>query len=112
MNESEYETNYLRQQLSSFSRAPQSGGTNSTSQSVGGEEKKAPESDSVNHPAHYRQGSIECIDAIKAAVGDAGFKAYCTGNVMKYIWRYQYKNGWEDLKKAHWYLTKLVESYK
>ena len=63
--------------------------------------------DVVNHPAHYTQGGVECIDAIKAAVGD-GFEAYCAGNVLKYVFRYRYKGGVEDLKKARWYLDRLI----
>lgn len=65
--------------------------------------------DKVNHPSHYTQGGIECIDAIKAAVvGLTGIEAVCIGNVIKYIWRWKYKNGLEDLKKARWYLDKLI----
>lgn len=63
--------------------------------------------DNVNHPAHYTQGGVECIDAIKAAVGD-GFAGYCAGNVIKYVWRYRVKGGVEDLKKARWYLERLI----
>ena len=66
------------------------------------------EEDVVNHPKHYNQAGIECIDAIKAATGD-GFENYLQGNIIKYIWRYQYKNGVEDLKKAQWYINKLIE---
>ena len=63
----------------------------------------------VNHPPHYTQGSIECIDAIKAATeGLDGFEGYCTGNAIKYLWRWKHKNGVEDLKKAHWYIKKLA----
>jgi len=65
-------------------------------------------SDPVNRPSHYNQSGIECIDAIEAALGD-GFINYLQGNVMKYLWRWQYKNGLEDLRKAQWYLTKLIE---
>ena len=64
--------------------------------------------DMVNHPEHYNQYEIECIDAIKAATGD-GFEPYLQGNILKYLWRYNYKNGIEDLKKAQWYLSKLIE---
>jgi hypothetical protein len=64
--------------------------------------------DNVNHPPHYNQGSIECIDAIKAATG-SGFVKYCTGNVIKYLWRYDNKGGLEDLKKAAWYLDRLIK---
>ena len=70
------------------------------------EEEKA--HDVVNHPKHYNQSGIECIDAIKAATGD-GFEVYLQGNILKYLWRYRYKNGAEDLKKAEWYLRKLIE---
>lgn len=65
--------------------------------------------DVVNHPPHYTGGGIECIEGIKAAIGLEGLKAFCAGNVMKYVWRYRNKNGVEDLKKARWYLDKLIE---
>ena len=65
--------------------------------------------DKVNSPSHYNQAGIECIDAIKASLGDS-YQDYCKGNVMKYLWRYKYKNGIEDLKKAQWYLNSMVES--
>tara|TARA_Y100001937_G_scaffold46412_1_gene65186 strand:+ start:435 stop:725 length:291 start_codon:yes stop_codon:yes gene_type:complete len=66
------------------------------------------ESDMVNHPPHYNQKGIECIDAIEAAT-DTGFEYYLQGNIMKYLWRYRYKDGSQDLKKALWYLNKLIE---
>ena len=50
--------------------------------------------DNVNHPPHYNQQNIECIDAIQCATGD-GFENYLQGNIIKYIWRYNYKNGTE-----------------
>lgn len=62
--------------------------------------------DPVN-PEHYK-GSVECIDALKVALGDAGFKGFCIGNVIKYSWRYNKKNGLEDLKKARWYLDRAI----
>jgi len=65
--------------------------------------------DNVNSPSHYNQAGIECIDAIKASLGDE-YQDYCKGNVMKYLWRYKYKNGIEDLKKAQWYLNSMVDS--
>ena len=66
--------------------------------------------DPVNSPSHYCKGEgIECIDAIAAATGN-GFQYYLQGNIIKYLWRYRYKNGVEDLKKAQWYLTKLIET--
>ena len=66
------------------------------------------QSDMVNSPPHYNKTGIECIDAIRAATGD-GYEYYLQGNIIKYLWRYRYKNGTEDLKKAQWYLTKLIE---
>lgn len=65
-------------------------------------------SDPVNHPAHYTQGGIECIDALAAAtVGLSGIEAVCTANAMKYLWRWKHKNGAEDIDKAIWYLQRL-----
>ena len=66
------------------------------------------QTDMVNSPPHYNKAGIECIDAIAAATGD-GYEYYLQGNIMKYLWRYRYKNGTEDLKKAQWYLAKLIE---
>tara|TARA_E500000318_G_scaffold109965_1_gene124221 strand:- start:1976 stop:2236 length:261 start_codon:yes stop_codon:yes gene_type:complete len=66
--------------------------------------------DMVNNPKHYNQSGIECIDAIEAATGlGEGFEYYLQGNIIKYLWRYRYKNGVEDLEKARWYLNKLIE---
>jgi hypothetical protein len=65
--------------------------------------------DPVNHPSHYNQGGIETIDGIKAATtGLDGFEGYCTGNAIKYLWRWKKKGGVEDLKKARWYLSHLI----
>lgn len=65
--------------------------------------------DVVNHPSHYTKGRIECIDAIDSATtGKSGIEAVCVGNVIKYLWRYEEKNGLEDVKKAKWYLNKLI----
>lgn len=64
--------------------------------------------DLVNHPAHYTQGGIECIVAIKASMTASEFRGYLKGNAMKYMWRYQLKNGVEDLRKAQWYLNRLI----
>jgi len=67
--------------------------------------------DMVNHPPHYNKAGIETIDAIMAAT-DGGFEYYLQGNILKYVWRYRYKNGVEDLEKALWYLKKLIETKK
>ncbi len=64
--------------------------------------------DMVNNPPHYNKSGIETIDAIKAMT-DTGYEYYLQGNIMKYLWRYRYKNGVEDLKKAQWYLNELIE---
>ncbi len=63
----------------------------------------------VSHPSHYTQGNIECIDAIQASMSASEFAAFLKGNVQKYLWRYSNKNGIEDLKKAQWYLNKMIE---
>ena len=68
-------------------------------------------SDMVNSPPHYNQSGIECIEAIYAALGPDGFKAYCQGNALKYLWRHQYKGKpIEDLHKAQWYINKIIEA--
>ena len=67
--------------------------------------------DMVNHPPHYNQAGIECLDAIRAATFE-GHEFYLQGNILKYLWRYRYKNGIEDLKKARFYLDKLIEEYE
>ena len=65
--------------------------------------------DNVNHPSHYNNGRVECIDAMEAAtVNKSGAEAICTSNVIKYLWRYEAKNGLEDVKKAQWYLNRLI----
>lgn len=65
--------------------------------------------DIVNHPNHYNSYSREVIDTMQGSMTKEEFKGYLKGNVMKYINRYQFKNGVEDLKKAQWYLNKLTE---
>ena len=65
--------------------------------------------DTVQRPAHYNQSGIECIDAIAASMTPVEFQAYLKGNVQKYLWRYQHKNGVEDCRKAQWYLDRLVK---
>ena len=68
--------------------------------------------DLVNSPAHYKTGSIECIDAIEASLTKEAFRGYLKGNVEKYVWRYETKgNPKQDLEKAQWYLNKLISTY-
>jgi len=70
--------------------------------------------DPVNKPAHYNlSGGIECIDYIKQVLGTDGFIAYCHGNMIKYQHRHKYKTDpVEDMKKAQWYLNKMLETMK
>ena len=63
----------------------------------------------VESPLHYRQGEIEAIDAIEAALSADEFRGYLKGNVMKYLWREAHKGGSEDVRKAQWYLNRLVD---
>jgi hypothetical protein len=66
-------------------------------------------SDAVNSPAHYNYGKVECIEAIEESMTPDSFKGYLKGNTMKYLWRYERKsNALQDLKKARWYLDKLI----
>ena len=64
--------------------------------------------DNVNKPEHYRQGGIECIDAIQSALTPEEFRGYCKGNALKYVWRERYKGGDESMRKAQWYLDRLT----
>lgn len=69
--------------------------------------------DMVEHPSHYTNGSVECIDAIESALTPIQFRGYLRGNVLKYIWRMGLKGGHkkavEDAKKAQWYLSRLIK---
>ncbi len=65
--------------------------------------------DNVNHPEHYTAGEgIECIEAIEAQLTPEEYRGYIKGNVAKYVWREKYKGGNESLRKAQWYLARLV----
>jgi len=68
--------------------------------------------DMVNSPPHYTHGDIECIDAIRAALGPEGFAAFCRGNVIKYNFRCDHKGGVQDVEKAKWYLDKLIDTMR
>jgi hypothetical protein len=64
--------------------------------------------DAINHPAHYNQGEIECIDAIKSMLGFDGFIAYLRGNIAKYNWRLMHKGkSLADAQKLGWYQARL-----
>ena len=64
----------------------------------------------ATNPQHYKNGEVECIDALKAAtVNKTGIEAVCTANVIKYLWRYEAKGGLEDIRKARWYIDRLIQ---
>ena len=65
------------------------------------------EIDSIN-PQHYKNG-IETIDYMQAVMSKSQFEGYLRGSVIKYISRYDKKNGVEDLKKANWYQDRLIK---
>lgn len=68
------------------------------------------EPDAVNHPSHYQsRKGIEAMDSIEAAIEDlTGMEAFCTGNAIKYLARWKKKGGHEDLRKARFYINKLL----
>ena len=71
----------------------------------------------INSPPHYllNETGIECIEAIQASMPLQEFRGYCKGNAQKYIWRYSTKNTTEpvvDLKKARWYLDRLITTFE
>lgn len=65
--------------------------------------------DNVNHPKHYTSGKIEVIEIIEDQLTSEEYRGYIKGQVIKYITRERYKNGLEDLKKARWYLDRLIK---
>lgn len=67
----------------------------------------------INHPQHYNEGNIECIDAIESALTPEEFQGFCKGNALKYTWRSNYKGSiTENLKKAQWYTDRAIFSYE
>ena len=71
-------------------------------------EMNCKDKDMVNSPPHYNKYGVECIEAIQSATGE-GYEYYLQGNIIKYLWRYRYKDGVQDLEKAQWYLSRLIE---
>ena len=72
-----------------------------------------PKPDPVNSPEHYTVGGLETIDVMQAKLSEEEFRGYCKGNVLKYLCRSEYKGkSLEDLKKAAWYLNKLIETHE
>jgi len=64
--------------------------------------------DLVNHPPHYVDGGIECIEAIEAQLTPEEYRGYLKGNCVKYLWRERHKGNTESLKKAQWYMDRLI----
>ncbi len=63
--------------------------------------------DVVNHPSHYTQGGIECIEVLEQLAADGhDFRIL---NAIKYLWRYRHKGGHESLQKAQWYIDRVLE---
>ena len=66
--------------------------------------------DPINHPQHYTEGGLEVIDILQAKMTPEEFKGFLRGNVLKYIFRAHIKNRTEDLRKAGWYLDRLLKT--
>ena len=76
------------------------------------EAKEVKANDPIN-PDHYKQGKVECIDCIESATSSlTGFEGFCTGNAIKYLYRWKQKGGVTDLLKSQWYLNRLIERQK
>lgn len=71
--------------------------------------KPVMQAETVNHPSHYNDGGIECIDAIEAALTEEEFKGFLKGNIFKYLWREKLKGGQESIEKGLWYHQKLKD---
>lgn len=64
--------------------------------------------DPIN-PDHYKQGKVECIDCIESATSSlTGFEGFCTGNAIKYLYRWKQKGGKQDLLKSRWYINRML----
>jgi hypothetical protein len=61
-------------------------------------------------PNYYSRNGLECYDVIRASMGLEKYKGFLWGNIQKYLWRWEQKNGKQDLEKAVEYLTKLIET--
>lgn len=104
------EINRREEAIESFLKKQAEGFLSAHAKMVLAREPKEEKLDFVNHPQHYNQGKVECIDALEAATaGKTGIEAVCVANVIKYLWRYEEKNGLEDVAKAKWYLERLIK---
>ena len=68
-----------------------------------------PADDPVNHPSHYTNGGMECIDEMVLIFGKEAAAHFCLCNAWKYRRRALYKNGEQDMQKSHWYINKYKE---
>lgn len=82
-------------------------GRNGTSATANHKERQMI-NDEVNNPKHYTSGSIECIDAIKAALSPEEFDGFLKGNILKYTWRERHKGGKQSMEKALWYMNRWL----
>jgi hypothetical protein len=74
------------------------------------EEPPVIQADEVNHPPHYTDGgAVECIEAIESQLTKEEYRGYMKGNIAKYIWRERHKGELQSLKKAQWYLDRLIQ---
>lgn len=72
------------------------------------DENQEVQSDPIN-PDHYKQGEVECIDCIESATSSlTGFEGFCTGNAIKYLYRWKQKGGRQDLEKSRWYINRML----
>lgn len=72
--------------------------------------EKERDNDPVNHPSHYTNGLVECIEAIEASLSQEAYKGYLKGCALKYLWRYEKKGkSLEDIQKSMWYTKRLAE---
>lgn len=62
------------------------------------------------NPTYYKKGGLECYEVIKTAMGSTKYQGFLWGNIYKYLWRWEDKNGKQDLEKAAEYLAKLIET--
>lgn len=72
--------------------------------------KSAQQFDPIERPSHYASGGIEAVEALEASMTPEAFRGWLKGNILTYVWRYEKKNGMEDLKKARWNLDLLIFS--
>lgn len=104
-------TRYIKDALYDKNNTPNIIPTQTTSVLVPKWRKPRSTGESVDktNPTYYKKGKFECIDVLEELLqGVSGATAFCLGNCIKYLWRFNQKNGVEDLKKARWYLDKLI----